>query len=165
MFHKIGDFLSYLVDKKSEIADLETKDALLAKTILDIHRKRTHSDFVIVPLFSLTQIHAIDHENAIKSTQDRVNLLKENKNILLGKKVLTRDVLSDVLPSISAIKVVRQPDDSYIAYEGNGRLVALQEVFFPSDRISVEVEEYYFNNPVKILRRMTRIRELNGLTD
>ena len=86
MFHKIEKFLSYLISKKSELADLETKDALLAKTILDIHRKRTHSDFVTDPLFSLNQVHAIDHENAIKSTQDRVKVLKENKNILLNKK-------------------------------------------------------------------------------
>ncbi len=164
MLHKFGKFLGYLISKKSELADLETKDALLAKTILDIHRTRSHSDFVIIPLFSLTQIHAIDHENAIKSAQDRVNVLKKNKNFLLEKRVLTRDVLSDVLPSISAIKVVRQPDDSYIAYEGNGRLVALQEVFSSSDGMNIEVEEYYFKNAAKILRRMTRVRRLNRLT-
>ena len=72
-------------------------------------------------------------------------------------------MLSDVLPSISAIKVVKQSDDSYIAYEGNGRLAALQEVLSPSDGISIEVEEYHFNKPTKILRRMTRVRRLNGL--
>ncbi len=41
-----------------------------------------------------------------------------------------------------------------IADEGNGRLAALQEVFSPADGITVEVEEYYFKNPSKILRRI-----------
>lgn len=163
MFHQIGKFLNYLISKKSELTDLESKDVLLAKTILDIHHKRTHSDFVVIPLFSLHQIHAIDHENAIKSTQDRVDIVNKNKNILLEKKILTRELLSDVLPSISAIKVVKQSDACYIAYEGNGRLVALQKVFSSFDEISIEVEEYYFKNPTKILSRMNRVRKLNGL--
>ena len=165
MFQKISKFITYLIEKRSELADLEAKDALLAKTILDIHRKRTYSDFVIVPLFSLKQIHAIDHENAIKSTENRVITLKQNKDILLKKKTLTKDNLSEYLPSISAIKVVKQPDDCYIAFEGNGRLVAMQDVFSVSDGINVEVEEYYFKNPTKIFKRMNRVRSLNGLTD
>jgi hypothetical protein len=165
MLSQVGNFLNYVISKRYELADLETKDAFLAKTILDIHRKRTHSDFVIVQLFSLTQVHAIDHENAIKATQDRVNVLQENKIFLLGKKTLTRDVLSEVLPSISAIKVVRQSDNNYIAFEGNGRIAALQEVFSPSDCLTVEVEKYHFKNPDKILRRMDRVRRLNNLQD
>ena len=165
MLHNIRQFISYLIGKKSELADLETKDALLAKTILDVHRKKTHSDFVIVPLFSLRQVHAIDHENAIRETENRVIALKENKNILLKNKILTRDLLSEYLPSISAIKVVKQSDDCYIAYEGNGRLVAMQEVFSSADGLNIEVEEYYFKNPAKILRRMNRVRRLNGLID
>ncbi|MFK7795734.1 MAG: hypothetical protein AB8B89_10335 [Gammaproteobacteria bacterium] len=165
MFYKIRKFINYLIGKKSELADLEVKDALLAKTILDIHRKRTHSDFVIVPLFSLKQIHAIDHDNAIKSTENRVIALKQNKDALLKNKTLTRDNLSKYLPSISAIKVVRQSNRCYIAYEGNGRLVAMQEVFTASDDIRIEVEEYYFRNPSKILKRMNRVRRLNGLID
>ena len=165
MPHKISQFISYLIGKKSELSDLETKDALLAKTILDIHRKRTHSDFVIVPLFSLKQIHAIDHENAIKATDARVMALKENKDTLVKKKTLTRDMLSEYLPSISAIKVVKESDDCYIAYEGNGRLAAMQKAFSPSDGLSIEVEEYYFKNPTKILRRMNRVRKYNDLVE
>ena len=165
MFHKISKFVNYLIGKRSELADLKAKDALLAKTILDIHRKRTHSDFIIAPLFALKQIHAIDHENAISATESRITALKENKDILTEKKTLTRDILSECLPSISAIKVVKQSDDCYIAYEGNGRLVAMQRVFNVSDGINIEVELYYFNHPAKILRRMNRVRRLNGLID
>ncbi len=76
---------------------------------------------------------------------------------LSGKKSevkdLTKEVLAEYLPSVSGIKVVKNSDNYYISYEGNGRLVAMQKVFSPSDSINVEVEEYYFKNPVKILRR------------
>lgn len=144
MPQKIRQFIHYLIGKRSELADLEAKDALLAKTILDIHRKRTHSDFIIVPLFALKQIHAIDHDNAIAATEKRIKALKEKKDDILAIKTLTKDRLSEHLPSISTIKVVKQSDDSYIAYEGNGRLVAMQAVFSQTDNLNIEVEEYYF---------------------
>ena len=116
-----------------------------------------------MPLFNLKQIHAIDRESAIASTNRRVVILKEVKDKLLAKKELTRDVLSEHLPSVSGIKAVKESEQNYISYEGNGRLVALQTVFKASDDIYVEIEEYYFKNPSKIIRRMNRVRELNCL--
>jgi len=165
MLKKILEFIKYLVGKSSELGDLDTKDALLAKTVLDIHRKRTHSEFVMVPLFALKQIHAIDRENAVQATEKRVQKLEEAKNILLQNKEITREIITEYLPSVSGIKVVKECDGSYISYEGNGRLVAMQKVFSPADGINVEVEEYHFKNPTKILRRMSRVRRLNGLVN
>lgn len=163
MLYTIKKFINYLLGKSSELGDLDTKDALLAKTVLDIHRKRTHSEFVVVPLFALKQIHAIDRENAIMATEERVKILQKTREVLLEKKILSREVLEDCLPSVSGVKVVKHSDECYISYEGNGRLVAMQQVFSPSDCMQVEVEEYYFKNPEKILRRMARVRKLNGL--
>lgn len=165
MFKKIKAFFDYLFTKSSELKDLDAKDALLAKVVLDIHRKRTHSVQAIVPLFSLMQIHAIDRENAINSTEERVSKLQQVKDSLLSEQTITRKVLDVHLPSVSGIKVVRASDDRYIAYEGNGRLVALQQVFTPADGIDIEVEEYLFRNPKKILRRMQRVRKMNGFVD
>ena len=157
------NFFKYLINKRTELADLEAKDALLAKVILDIHRKRSHSSFVTVGLFSVKPIHAIDHDNAIQDTEKRIQALQRKKNLLLEKKILTKDLLAEVLPSISAIKVVKQSENNYIAYEGNGRLAALHKTFSESDGIMIEVEEYHFRNTTKILRRMDRVRRLNGL--
>ncbi len=159
----IRNILKYLFGKKSELTHLSTKDALLAKVILDIHRKRTHTKFVLVPLFSLKPIHVIDRENALLATEKRIEKLREVKDEFLTKNRITREVLAEYLPSISAIKVVQESENSIIAYEGNGRLVALQRVFEPTDGLMIEVEQYHFRNPAKILRRMNRIRRLNGL--
>ncbi len=117
----------------------------------------------MVPLFALKQIHAIDRENAIKATRKRVLALEEAKAVLLQKQDITREILAEYLPSVSWIKVVKETNSSYISYEGNGRLAALQKVFSLSDEINVEVEEYFFKNPQKILRRVSGVRRLNGL--
>ena len=163
MLKRIKKLFNYLFDKRSELRDLDTKDALLAKVVLDIHRKRTHSDFVLVPLFSIKQIHAIDRDSAIASTGKRTRILLAARENLLAKREITRDMLAEYLPSVSGIKVVRHTDGSYIAYEGNGRLVALQTAFTAEDNLVIEVEEYHFKNTQKILRRMNRVRRLNGL--
>lgn len=163
MFNKIAKLIHYIIGKRSELSDLETKDALLTKTVLDIHRKRTHSTFTTVPLFKLKQIHAIDRENAILATEQRVKIIKKSKERLLQQKHLSKDALNKVLPSVSGIKVVKESDHAYIAFEGNGRLVALQKVFTPADNITVDVELYHFTHTAKILRRINRVRKHNKL--
>ena len=87
----------------------------------------------------------------------------DHKEELIQQKNLTQGILNQYLPSVSGIKVVKESDQSYIAYEGNGRLVALQKVFEPADNLSIEVEEYYFKDYKKILRRINRVRKLNKL--
>ena len=163
MLNRIKKFFRYLLNKRSELKDLDTKDALLAKVVLDIHRKRTHSSFAMVPLFAVRQIHIIDRDSAIASTEKRIQIVSAARQALLAKREISKALLAEYLPSVSGIKVVKQMDDSYIAYEGNGRLVALQTVFTPEDDLYIEVEEYHFHNRQKILRRMNRVRRLNGL--
>lgn len=159
----ISQMLDYLFGKRSELKDMSAKDAMLAKVVADIHRKRTDKQFITVPLFNLHPVHGLDRENALASLNKRIAALNERKAEILAKQRLDHDTLNEYLPSVSAIKVVCESDTSYIAYEGNGRLGALQDVFTPEDGIELEVEEYVFNNPTKILRRMNRVRKMNGL--
>ena len=164
--HTMASFkqmVDYLFGKRSEIKDMSAKDAMLAKVVADIHRKRTDKRFITVPLFHLHPVHGLDRENAVASLNKRIAALQERKEEILNIRTLDRDALNEFLPSVSAIKVVRESDTSYIAYEGNGRLGALHAVFTPEDNIQLEVEEYQFNNPTKILRRMNRVRKMNGL--
>ena len=41
--------------------------------------------------------------------------------------------------------------------------MALQKVFSPDDDLRLEVEQYMFRNPAKIIGRMNRIRAMHGL--
>jgi hypothetical protein len=159
----IKKWFRYLMGKRSELQDLDAKDLLLAKAILDIHRKRTHNEFIMVPLFQIKQIHRIDREASLRTTRERADVLTAHRGAIIEKKKITREFLGEYLPSVSWIKVVKERDESYIAYEGNGRLVAMQQVFEPGDGIHVEVELYHFKNRKKILRRVNRVRKMNGL--
>jgi hypothetical protein len=159
-------FLSYLAGKRSELAELDARDVIMAKVILDIHRKRIGKEIMSVPLFALRQIHVLDRENAIQATKQRIAALEHHRNELVQEGQLTCETLARVLPSVSWIKVVEAPDESpatYLAFEGNGRIAAMQSVFAPEDELLVEVERYTFRNPGKIVRRLNRVRRLNGL--
>jgi hypothetical protein len=162
---EIRKFLSYLAGKKSEVQELKLKDVVMAKSILDIHRKRTHKELTTVTLFSIRQIHLLDRENARQATQQRIETLQASKEELLATGTITCDKLTQLMPSVSWIKVVQDRPGGYLAFEGNSRLAAMQEVFAPSDGMKVEVEQYHFRNSRKLVRRLNRVRRLNGLLD
>lgn len=153
----------YLLGKRSELEDLDLKDVVMAKAILDIHRKRTHKSLVTVPLVALRQIHRLDRDNAIAATRQRVRALEQHRAELLESKRLTCETLAQILPSVSWIKAVRKGPEEFLAFEGNGRIAAMQTVFKPEDGMTVEIEQYHFRSPAKIIRRLDRVRRMNGL--
>jgi hypothetical protein len=163
MIQNIQKLISYLVGKKDEIQDLDLRDALMAKVILDIHRTRFRKEFIFVPLGDLKPIHTLDRPSAIQATEERVQTLEPNRERFLTAGRLTRTDLAEIMPSVSWIKVVREDDRSFVAFEGNGRLAALHRVFGPDAALEIEVELYHFRKPRKIVRRLNRLRRLNGL--
>ena len=169
------NLVRYLFDKRGELDDLELKDLVMAKTIVDVHRHRTAKHLVAVPLFALHPIHVIDRDGAIAATERRAEVLGEVADELRAAGTLTEALLARHLPSVSHIKVVPVTDArptegdpspaEYLAFEGNGRIAALQRVFTPADGLTVEVERYDVDDPVKILRRLNRVRRWNGLEE
>ena len=152
----------YLLGKRSELAALDHKDAYMAKVVMDIHRKRTGKRLARVPLAQLQPIHRIDRENALRATRERADALRANRDALLTTKLLDSEALQAIIPSVSQIKVV-QDGGRWLAFEGNGRLYAMREVFAPEDGMQVEVEEYLFDDPRSLQRRLRRVRKLNRL--
>ena len=152
----------YLLGKRGELAALDHKDAYMAKVIMDIHRKRTGKRLVRLPLEQLDPIHRIDRESALRTAQQRAESLHAHRDVLLTTKLLDSDALQAIIPSVSQIKVV-QDGNRWLAFEGNGRLYAMHEVFSADDGMQVEVEEYLFDNPRSLQRRLRRVRKLNRL--
>lgn len=165
MTNTLKTFLFYLWGKRSELAQMDEKDALLAKLVMDIHRKRTSSSLFMVDLFALYPVHPIDRDNAMAATQKRIVALEQNKEHILRQKELSSEVLMRYIPSVSAIKCVRTIEGELVTFEGNGRLYALQHVFEKSDGLKVAVEEYFFRNTKKLSRRINRIRMLHGFLE
>ncbi len=162
MIHTIRTWWHYLLGKRGELAHMDHKDAYMAKVVMDIHRKRTGKTLVRVPLAQLRPIHRIDRESALRSAHERAEALRAHRDALLTTKLLDSEALQTIIPSVSQIKVVRD-GGRWLAFEGNGRLYAMREVFEADDGMQVEVEEYVFDDPRSILRRLKRIRKLNRL--
>ena len=163
MIHNLRRLVAYVAGKSNEVQDLDLKDLLMAKVILDIHRTRVRKELLFLPLGYLKPIHTLDRQNAIRATEARVEALGPHREQLLAAGRLTCADLAEVLPSVSWIKIVRENDQSYLTYEGNGRLAALHQVFGPESDLEVEVELYHFRKSKKIVRRLNRLRRLNGL--
>jgi hypothetical protein len=158
----ISKWWHYLLGKRSELTHMDHKDAYMAKVVMDIHRQRTGKTLMRVPLAQLEPIHRIDRDSALRSTHARADALRTHRDALLTTKLLDSEALQTIIPSVSQIKVVRD-GDRWLAFEGNGRLYAMREVFDAREGMLVEVEEYLFDDPHSIQRRLRRIRKLNRL--
>lgn len=162
MLDTIRQWWHYLLSKRSEVAQMDYKDAYMAKVVMDIHRKRTGKRLAQVPLARLDPIHRIDRDSALRSARKRADALRTHRDALLSTKLLDSEALQAIIPSVSQIKVVRD-GERWLAFEGNGRLYAMHEVFRADDGMRVEVEEYLFDDPRSIQRRLRRVRRLNRL--
>jgi len=162
----LGTWWRYLLGKRGEVAQMDHKDAYMGKVVLDIHRKRSGKRTALVPLAALEPIHRIDRESALAATQARIQALRAHRDALLATRTLDGAALQAIVPSVSAIKVVRD-GERWLAFEGNGRLYAMREAFAPEDEMRVEVEEYLFEGAPDdargIVRRLRRVRRLNRL--
>lgn len=162
MLDTLRTWWSYLLGKRGEVAQMDYKDAYMAKVVLDIHRKRRDKRIVLVPLARLDPIHRIDRESALRTTAERAAALRAHREALLATKTLDGAALQAIVPSVSHIKVVAD-GDRWLAFEGNGRLYAMREVFAVEDGMRVEVEEYLFDDDRSIRRRLHRVRRYNRL--
>ena len=164
MFKMLKKLWNYLFSKRKEVKDLEKKDIFLAKFMIDAGTNRRSSEFLMEPLNKIDKIHIIDRENAISKLNERIAVLEENKTEIKEKKNIDREFLGKYLPSISWIKAIKRKNDTYIAFEGNGRLEAFKRIFDKNDNINIEVEVYTFRSYKKMLRRAERVRKYNGIT-
>lgn len=160
----ISAFFKYLARKKSDVARMNESDALLAKVVLDIHRKRTGTEMVFVPLKSIGPIHPVDRGIAAEDVSKRAEIVSENKAEILETRKISSDWLSAHIPSVSNIKVVEIRTGDFVSFEGNGRLEALRRVFRDEADVTVEVEQYIFrpSDRTTIARRVNRVRRWNG---
>ena len=158
MFKMLKKFWNYLFSKRKEVKELDKKDIFLAKFMIDAGRNKRGSEFFLIPLNDIDKIHIIDRENAVSKLNERITVLEDNKAEIREKKNIDREFLGKYLPSISWIKVIKRKDNTYIAFEGNGRLEAFKKVFDKNDNLNIEVEVYTFRSYKKMLRRAERVR-------
>lgn len=153
--------LNYLMGKSDELKDMRLRDLMLAKVVMDIHRKQISKTVQRVPLAQIYPIHPVDRDNALASLNKRIAVLEKNDSLLQAQSCIDFAFLSQFLPSVSWIKVVQVEEDRYVSFEGNGRIEALKKVLSDTS-VPVEVEGYEFDENEKIRRRIQRVQRMNG---
>lgn len=153
--------LKYFLKKAPELTSMSRKDFELSKLVMRVHRKKVTCEQVFVPANEIEMIHCIDRESALKQVNIRANKLRLVKKEWLAAKQITNKMMIKTIPSVSGIKVIHI-DGRYISFEGNGRLMAIQQAF-SQDAIELMVEVYSFEHDATISRRISRVQSLNGL--
>jgi len=154
------NWFNYLWEKIPELRNLGNKDFQLSKLVARIHRTRNEVVNIQVAISQIQPIHKIDRDTAVLRLNERIDALKPCRAAWLKEPFISNDLLHEVLPSVSAIKVIEIDHGQYVAFEGNGRLYAIKEVF---DQLDVEVDLYVLEKDSKISRRVVRILKLNQL--
>ncbi|HXH29667.1 MAG TPA: hypothetical protein VNJ01_02530 [Bacteriovoracaceae bacterium] len=137
--------LTYYVDKISEIKSLDRSAPLATSLRLLIMATTYKKESIVVPLKSLFEIHPISRGAAIEKLNDRITSLRKIP-IPAGKISLTSDLINEFMPSKNLIRVIQADNGEYVVFDGNGRLVAMREVFGMHPDVEVEVEIYRSNS-------------------
>lgn len=152
----------YFWGKRDEVAALDWKDAELARIVLRIHRHRRAVDWRFVSMAAIAPIHPINRPTALASAEERAARIRPIADALRVEARIGRDRLQEVLPSVSAIKLVEVAPGRYVSFEGNGRLAALRSVFANTNAMDIECELYDIAHAGRLLHRIERLRLAHG---
>lgn len=142
---------------------MDHRDALLAEVNLIIYRKVLDKTNEMVCLKDLKYIHKLERDNALVRLQERIEVLQKHKDNILINNTISADSMTEYLPSISLIKVVKDQFGHYLIFEGNGRIAAIKDVFDNHKEIFIEVQEFHFKNKKSILKKLHYLMKINGL--
>lgn len=142
--NEIKRLWEWLYGKRTEVAQMDHRDAYMGKIVLEILQTSTENKFQYIPLYNLKPIHPVDNrENTIKATQERASKVSEYKEKILKTKKVSKELISEILPSATYIRAIPADDEYFYSIEGNGRIAAFLKNFSKDDNISLEVDVYY----------------------
>ncbi len=155
---------NWCFSKKDEVFELSYKDAFMAHIVLEIMTNPSNQEFVYAPLNDLHSIHPVDNrENTIEATKKRTAIVEKEKTRLLALKQINKETIAEILPSATYIRAVKNGENGYYTFEGNGRVAALQNVLSSSDGITIELDLFTPRKPRRVLRYIRKLRKLHGM--
>ncbi|MBT6253790.1 hypothetical protein HOI83_00970 [Candidatus Uhrbacteria bacterium] len=156
MFTMINNIWKWLYSKRNEVAQLQYRDLLMAQIVMEIMNVNDGNGFEYLPLDSLRQLHPVDNrEDTIASTELRSKTIERKRKALIKKKRLSKEDVAELMPSVTYMRAI-PAKDGYIVFEGNGRLVALQNVL-SGHGVLVELDVYRPTRHAAILRKIKRL--------
>lgn len=161
LFEEIKRLFNWLWAKRSEAAQLDYRDAFMGHLVLEIMQTSIKNEFKLIKLHESRAIHPTDNrENTIKATNERAELIREQKETLLQNPMFSKEVIAELMPSATYIRAIEDGKGGYFTFEGNGRVAALKQVFDPQDEVEIEVDLYH---PKKLKRSQKKIRKLRKM--
>lgn len=76
---------------------------------------------------------------------------------------MSKELLAELLPSLTYVRVIHANDDRFYCFEGNGRIAALKSVFTPQDNLLVEVEVFFPKNARRSIKKIQKLRKLHKM--
>ncbi len=98
----------------------------------------------------------------MEKVRDRAKSLMPVRDRLLREGAISNEMLIEFMPSVSPIQVIPF-EGKYLAFEGNGRLASLQEVF-KGKEMMLDVEEFKISDNSQILEDIKKLQEIFAST-
>jgi hypothetical protein len=160
-------FLRYLRGKRHELRHLDANDLWTYFTVASLYWHTVRTECRLVPLDTIKLLHPIRtvRSTAIDLLEDRIKVLTAYRRDIIETGRVDRGLQDACMPSVSPINVLAEDTSNYIAFEGNGRLVAIRRVVVGIPGVLVEVVVYYPTNHELCVGRLRHIRTMYGMAD
>ena len=154
----IQRLVEYVSGKRSEIKQMDHRDLYAAKVITEIQARKHSETTRVLPIEDILYFHPINRESALEKVREREQVIRQYESELREQGVLTKEWMREHLSSLTYCKVVPY-GDKFVAYEGNGRLMAIRNVI--PEGIGIEVD--YIDIPNSLERKIRKVRQKNGI--
>lgn len=164
LLQEVNRLWGWVSSKTGELHQLDHRDAYMAHLVLQILQTSKANSFAYVDLSDLHPLHPTDNrENTVAAIEKRAAVIEKRKDALLEKKHLSKEVIAELMPSATYIRVISRSKGGFVTFEGNGRVAALNHVFVPSDGIRVEVDVYHPKRLRNIERMVKKLHKMHGM--
>ncbi|WP_413287958.1 hypothetical protein [Bdellovibrio sp. HCB337] len=162
---KQGGFspVAYYTDKLREIKELDGSAPYAVALRGLIMTRATKVTKELIPLPLLKTIHPITRGAAIEKLEKRTKALQQLAASDDGYLHLNEATLNTVMPSKNSMRAIRADNGDVVVFDGNGRLVAIQNAFADKQQyVTVEVEMHHSKSKLlqKVLKKVRTMRNV-----
>ncbi|MBS1971056.1 MAG: hypothetical protein JSU04_12150 [Bdellovibrionales bacterium] len=155
--------LTYYADKMRELKELDSSApyAVALRGLIMSTTKEVKKE--LIPLSQLKPIHPITRGAALEKLDKRTKALQTLPQAADTHIHLDENTLNSIMPSKNSMRAIRADNGDAVVFDGNGRLVAIQQAFAEKQQdVMVEVEMHYSKSKLlqKTLKKVRQMRNV-----
>lgn len=157
--------LTYYADKMRELKELDSSApyAVALRGLIMSTTKEVKKE--LVPLRQLKPIHPITRGAALEKLDKRTKALQTLPQAADAHIHLDENTLNSIMPSKNSMRAIRADNGDSVVFDGNGRLVAIQQAFAEKQQdVMVEVEMHYSNSSL-LQKTLKKVRTMRNVLD